>query len=404
MDATRAPGSIRSSEPIAATRAFSSEANTTPSPARQEVQRLDAERVPGQDEFTGALVEQREREHAAEPAQRVRAPGPPGLQDHLGVRLGGEADAAGDQLGPQRPVVVQLAVVDEGQAVLGQRLVGRGAEVDDRKPAVAELHGHPAVLVTPRPRRVRTAVGDPVGHDVDELVAVGLLVAPCDPAHVSPRPRRSPSAAAQLPVDVEVGAPLVAPGQFLLDPGPAPLAHLQAPALVVDQRHDGLGVLVHVVGRHVHGGVAGRHPRLAQVEGDHGQLEGHVLHGLVHGRHVVERILGVRRQADVRGRHDPPDQLVGRPAGELHVPGQAQLVAQGDQVVEAVPGADQREGDVVAPELVDHDVGGPHHDVDSVLRAHDADVGGQEPCGPGAAPGSARRAAGARDRGRSGRP
>ena len=160
---------------------------------RQEVERLDAERIPGQHEFTGALVEQREREHAAEPAQRFRAPGAPGLQDHLGVRLGGEPDPRGDQLGPQRPVVVQLTVVDQGEAVLGQRLVGGGAEVDDRKPAVAQLHGHPVILVTPRPRRVWAAVGDPVGHDVDKLVAIGLLVAPCDTAHVSSRPLRLPS-------------------------------------------------------------------------------------------------------------------------------------------------------------------------------------------------------------------
>ena len=33
----------------------------------------------------------------------------------------------------------------------------------------------------------------------------------------------------------------------------------------------------------------------------------------------------------------------------------------------------------VAAELVHHDVGGAHHDVDAVLRAHHADVGGQEP-------------------------
>jgi hypothetical protein len=31
---------------------------------------------------------------------------------------------------------------------------------------------------------------DPLGHDVDELVTVGLLVAPCDAAHVSLRSGR----------------------------------------------------------------------------------------------------------------------------------------------------------------------------------------------------------------------
>ena len=54
------------------------------------------------------------------------SPGPPGLEHHLGVGFGGETDAASFQVGPQLLVVVQLAVVDEGQAVLGQRLVGGG--------------------------------------------------------------------------------------------------------------------------------------------------------------------------------------------------------------------------------------------------------------------------------------
>jgi hypothetical protein len=30
-------------------------------------------------------------------------------------------------------------------------------------------------------------MGDPVGHDVDELLPVGLLIAPRDPAHLSSR-------------------------------------------------------------------------------------------------------------------------------------------------------------------------------------------------------------------------
>ena len=151
------------------------------------VQRLDAERVPGQDQLAGPLVEQREREHAAEPGQRVRAPGPPGLQHDLGVGPGDEPGTAGGQFGPQQLEVVQLAVVDEGQAVLGQRLVSGGAEVDDRQPAVTELDCDPVVFVVPPPGCVRAAVRDPVGHDVHQLVAVGLLVAPSNSAHVSLR-------------------------------------------------------------------------------------------------------------------------------------------------------------------------------------------------------------------------
>ena len=96
--------------------------------ARQVVKRLDAERVTGQDEIACRLVGQREREHAAEPAQGLGSPGPPGLEHDLGVGFGGEPHAASLQVGPQLLVVVELAVVDEGQAVLGHRLVGRGAD------------------------------------------------------------------------------------------------------------------------------------------------------------------------------------------------------------------------------------------------------------------------------------
>ena len=64
------------------------------------------------------------------------------------------------------------------------------------------------------------------------------------------------------------------------------------------------------------------------------------------------------------------------------MPGQAQLVAQCHQVGEAVSRADQREGDVIAAQLIDHDARGPHHDVDSVLRAHDTDVRGEETAAP----------------------
>src|SRR5262249_18261299 len=102
--------------------------------------------------------------------------------------FGDEADPPDDELGPHHPVVVQLAVVDDGQAVLGQRLVGRGGQIDDRQAPVAKLHRHSVVFVAPGPGRVRTAVRDPVGHDVYQLLAVSLLVTSRDTAHFSPWP------------------------------------------------------------------------------------------------------------------------------------------------------------------------------------------------------------------------
>src|SRR5262249_43264626 len=90
------------------------------------------------------------------PRNRLSAggpPGAPGLEHDVGVGVGGEPNPVRGQLGPQRRVVVKLAVVDEGHAAFGQRLVGRGTEVDDREPPVAELHRYLIVLVAPGPRR-----------------------------------------------------------------------------------------------------------------------------------------------------------------------------------------------------------------------------------------------------------
>ena len=61
-------------------------------------------------------------------------------------------------------------------------------------------------------------------------------------------------------------------------------------------------------------------------------------------------------------------------SGELDVVAEAELVAQRDELVEAVAAAHQREGDVGAPELVNDLVGGAQDIVDAVLRSHDADV------------------------------
>ena len=60
---------------------------------RRPEQRLDAELVAGEGERALALVEQREREHAAQAAQARRAPPAPRLQQHLGVGVGAEADS-----------------------------------------------------------------------------------------------------------------------------------------------------------------------------------------------------------------------------------------------------------------------------------------------------------------------
>jgi hypothetical protein len=80
---------MRSSGPTAAVSALVS---------GQVEQRLDAERVAGQEQLTGLRVGQREREHAAEAGEGLRAPAAPGLDHDLGVGVGHEPDAAAGQL------------------------------------------------------------------------------------------------------------------------------------------------------------------------------------------------------------------------------------------------------------------------------------------------------------------
>ena len=82
------------------------------------VQRLDPQRITRQDQLSGRGIRQREREHAAEPAQGVGSPGPPGLEHDLGVASGGEPHTAIRQLGAQLFVIVELAVVNEAHPVL----------------------------------------------------------------------------------------------------------------------------------------------------------------------------------------------------------------------------------------------------------------------------------------------
>ena len=136
-------------------------------------QRFDAERVARAEQFTLDGVPQREREHAAQPGQRVGAPVVVGGDDRLAVAVGVKRRAVvGRQFLPQLQVVVDLAVEHQHVAVgrLGrapaQRLVAV-RDVDDRQPVETEHH----VVVVPRARLVRTAVAHQVrgaGHRIDQ--------------------------------------------------------------------------------------------------------------------------------------------------------------------------------------------------------------------------------------------
>jgi len=144
---------------------------------------LDPELVTGQEEMARALVEDGEGEHAPEPVEGGRPPPSPRLEHDLGVGAGPEAHPGGGQLGPQLPVVVELAVVDQGQAVAAEGLGGGVGEVDDRQAPVGQVGGHPVVDEGVQPGAVGPPVGHEVAHGGGQGTAVRLLVAPRDPAH-----------------------------------------------------------------------------------------------------------------------------------------------------------------------------------------------------------------------------
>ena len=59
-------------------------------------------------------------------------------EQNFGVALRSEGRSDALEVGPHRPVIVDLAVVDEGEATLriDHRLVGHRARIEDREPAM----------------------------------------------------------------------------------------------------------------------------------------------------------------------------------------------------------------------------------------------------------------------------
>ena len=151
--------------------------------AADHEQRLDAELVADQGQLPGALVEDAEREHAAQPGQAVRAPAPERLQHDLGVRGPAEAHARRRQLTAQLRRVVQLAVVGDGEAV-GDHGLGPGlGQVDDGQPPVSQVDIAGSGAVGVAAGTVRPAVRERVGEPVGQRAAVGPEIRACDAAH-----------------------------------------------------------------------------------------------------------------------------------------------------------------------------------------------------------------------------
>ncbi len=95
------------------------------------------------------------------------------------------------KVAPELPVVVELAVVTEGEALLRERLLARG-EVDDRQAPVGQMHLGPVIGKGEEALVVGSPVRERLAHHPGGGLAVVLLVGARDAAHVRPlRPRRA---------------------------------------------------------------------------------------------------------------------------------------------------------------------------------------------------------------------
>ena len=114
-----------------------------PSRSVGQVQRLHAEPIAREHEPAAVALGEREGEHPLEALDAAFAPQAVGLQHHLGVAVGEEAQPRGFELAPQLAVVVDAAVEDDRQPELGvdHRLRAALGEVDDPQPAMTEGDG-----------------------------------------------------------------------------------------------------------------------------------------------------------------------------------------------------------------------------------------------------------------------
>ena len=135
-----------------------------PAAVLADVERLDAQRVAGEEEALLRAVPDGEGEHAPQPRQAGLAPAGVGGQQHLRVALRAEHPAARGQLVAQRAEVVDRPVEDEVEApvVRDHRLVAVG-RIENRQPP----HADRGVAVRHESVVIRAAVPHGIAHPPD---------------------------------------------------------------------------------------------------------------------------------------------------------------------------------------------------------------------------------------------
>jgi len=149
-------------------------------------ERLDREAVAREDEPPFTLVPERERPHAVEALEAVGTPRRIRVEDDLGVGLRAEASATALEVAAELDVVVDLAVVGDPEAPLGEahRLVTCGRRVDDAQAPVGQADSAVQVDAVP----VRAAVNEAGAHAFERGLVDRLarpLPDPGDAAHLA---------------------------------------------------------------------------------------------------------------------------------------------------------------------------------------------------------------------------
>ena len=141
------------------------------------VERLDAEAVARDQGSPARRVPDAERELAAQPARQLLAGLLEEVREDLGVAAGAEGMALALQLGADRLVVVELAVLDapERLVLVGEGLVARD-DIDDAEPARSERDPGCGV----EPAVVRAPVRHDVRHPLEHLETDNLPGPPPD--------------------------------------------------------------------------------------------------------------------------------------------------------------------------------------------------------------------------------
>ena len=158
-----------------------------------DVERLDAERIAGQQELARVVVPEREREHPAQHRHRVGPPEREQAQHDRRVAARLERLAGLLEVAPQILEVVDLAVEDDGPVAaagaVGHRLVAGGRQVDDRETTVPQ-HAPGAVVVRaalPDARAIRTPMRQRIGHPLQgrPVAAVDVPEDACYSTHMT---------------------------------------------------------------------------------------------------------------------------------------------------------------------------------------------------------------------------